>query len=211
MGFSADIAPTAFGLGLSLSLGLIIAIGAQNAFVLRQGIRREHVLGVVLFCVLADGVLIAAGVAGVAEALGQRAWLGRLLAFAGVAFLAGYGLRALLRAWRPQTLVAAPGGDDPGLRAVLLQAAGFTLLNPHVYLDTVLLVGNLGARQPSELRAWFVAGAVAGSALWFCLLGLGGRWLAPWFARARAWQVLDLLTGATMWVIALRLLPQALA
>lgn len=197
-------------LGFSLSLGLIVAIGAQNAFVLRQGIRREHVLGVVLFCVLADALLIIAGVAGVAEVLASRAWLSRGLALTGALFLAVYGVRALLRAVHPQPLVAVVGGPPQGLRAVMLQAAAFTLLNPHVYVDTVLLVGNLGARQPAGLRPWFVTGAVAGSAVWFALLGAGGRWLAPWFARERAWRLLDLATGATMCVLALRLLSRAL-
>ncbi len=199
---------SSFATGLGLSFGLIVAIGAQNAFVLRQGIRREHIGPVVLFCLLSDALLITAGVAGMAEALGQRVWLARLLALAGGGFLAVYGARALLRALRPQALSAAAGGPRQALRAVLAQTAAFTFLNPHVYLDTVLLMGNLGARQPAALRSLFVGGAVTGSAIWFVLLGFGSRWLAPWFASTRAWQWLDLLTGATMWVIAWRLLPQ---
>ncbi len=201
-----EIALGPFALGFSLGLGLLAAIGAQNAFVLRQAIRREHVLAVVLLCVLVDAVLIIAGVAGVAQVLAQRPRLSRAVALAGVLFLVAYGLRALGRARRPRGLVTATGGEDPGIRAVMLQAAAFTLLNPHVYLDTLLLVGNLGARQPAGLRVLFVAGAIAASTLWFTLLGFGGRWLAPCFARPRAWQVLDMLTGTTMCVLALRLL-----
>lgn len=197
--------------GLGLSLGLIVAIGAQNAFVLRQGLRREHVGPVVGLCVLADVGLMGLGVAGMAEAVGGNRWLGRGLALVGGLFLAGYGSRALWRSLRPEALLASRAPRARGLRATLAQAAAFTLLNPHVYLDTVLLVGNVGARQPGPLRLVFLAGAATGSLLWFCLLGFGARWLAPWFARPRAWRVLDLLTGTTMWILALRLLPQAWA
>ena len=196
---------------LMLSLGLIVAIGAQNAFVLRQGLRREHVGSVVLFCAAADAVLIAAGVLGMAQALGERPVLARVLALAGAVFLAVYGWQALRRARHPHRLQAAQGGPGPGRGAALAQAAAFTLLNPHVYLDTVLLVGSIGAQQPAGLRGWFVAGASAGSVLWFCLLGFGARWLAPWFARPRAWQVLDALIGLTMGTLAILLVRHAVA
>jgi L-lysine exporter family protein LysE/ArgO len=188
--------------GLALGLSLIVAIGAQNAFVLRQGLRREHVGSVVAFCAVADAVLIAAGVLGMARALGQRPALASWLALAGAAFLALYGWRALRRARQPGQLRAAEGGAGLGRGAVLAQAAAFTLLNPHVYLDTVLLVGGIGAQQPSGLRGWFVAGASTASLCWFGLLGFGARWLAPWFARPRAWRWLDALVGLTMWVLA---------
>ena len=138
-----------FGQGLALSLSLIVAIGAQNAFVLRQGLRREHVGPVVLFCALADAVLIVAGVFGMAQALGRHPDLARALALAGAAFLAVYGWRALLRATQPQHLQAAAGGAGLARGAALAQAVAFTLLNPHVYLDTVLLVGSIGAQQPA--------------------------------------------------------------
>jgi L-lysine exporter family protein LysE/ArgO len=199
-----------FAQGLALSLGLIVAIGAQNAFVLRQGLRREHVGSVVLFCATADAVLIAAGVLGMAQALGDRPGLARALALAGAAFLAFYGWQALRRAWQPHALRAAEGGAGVSRGAALAQAAAFTLLNPHVYLDTVLLVGSIGAQQPGALRGWFVAGASAASVLWFTGLGFGARWLAPWFARPRAWQVLDGLIGLTMGVLAVLLVRHAL-
>ena len=133
-----------FAQGLVLSLGLIVAIGAQNAFVLRQGLRREHVGAVVLLCALADALLITAGVLGMAQALGERPGLARVLALAGAVFLAVYGWQALRRARQPGQLVAAKGAPGLSLRAAVLQAAAFTLLNPHVYLDTVLLVGSIG-------------------------------------------------------------------
>ncbi len=204
-------APAALLQGLALSLGLIVAIGAQNAFVLRQGLRREHVGPVVLFCAAADALLIMAGVLGMAQALGERPGLARALALAGALFLAVYGALALRRARQSGQLRAAAGGEGLGRTAALAQAAAFTLLNPHVYLDTVLLVGSIGAQQPAELRAFFIAGAALASALWFGLLGFGARWLAPWFARPRAWQVLDSLIGLTMWVLSALLLRHALA
>ncbi|PKB21754.1 LysE/ArgO family amino acid transporter [Janthinobacterium sp. 64] len=196
--------------GMTLGLGLIVAIGSQNAFVLRPGLRREHVGAIVLFCALADAALIAAGVLGMASALGQRPLLASALALGGAAFLAVYGWQALRRARRPQQLRAAEGGSQLGLAAALAQAAAFTLLNPHVYLDTVLLVGSIGAQQPGVLRGWFIAGASAASLLWFASLGFGARWLAPWFARPRAWQVLDGLIGITMFVLSALLLRHAL-
>ncbi len=195
---------------LLLSLGLIVAIGAQNAFVLRQGLRREHVGSIVLFCGISDAVLIGAGVKGMAQALGDRPELARALALAGAAFLTLYGWQALRRARQSHHMQAQGAGAGPGRLGALAQAAAFTLLNPHVYLDTVLLVGSIGAQEPAALRGWFVAGASAGSLLWFGLLGYGARWLAPWFARPRAWQVLDILIGWTMWVLAALLVRHAM-
>lgn len=195
-----------FSQGLALGFGLIVAIGAQNAFVLRQGLRREHVGSVVLFCAVADAVLIAAGVLGLAQVLGRHPGLARALALAGAVFLALYGWQALRRARQAHQLQAAAGGEGLRRGAALAQAAAFTLLNPHVYLDTVLLVGSIGAQQPAALRGWFIAGASSASLGWFVLLGFGARWLAPWFARPRAWQVLDLLIAATMWLLTALLL-----
>ena len=207
-----NIAPSlfpAFLQGLLLGFGLIVAIGAQNAFVLRQGLRREHVGSVVLFCALADAFLISAGVMGMAQALGGSPNLARALALAGALFLAVYGWRALMRARTPGRLEAAAGTTRAGRAAVLAQAAAFTLLNPHVYLDTVLLVGSIGAQQPESLRGPFVLGASVASLGWFGLLGFGARYLAPLFARPRAWQVLDGLIGLTMFVLCAMLVRHA--
>lgn len=212
-----DISPIATSLafsvffqGLALSLGLIVAIGAQNAFVLRQGLRREHVGSVVLFCAIADALLIAAGVMGMAQALGERPRLASALALTGASFLAVYGWQALRRVRHSHQLKASEGGQGLSRAAALAQAAAFTLLNPHVYLDTVLLVGSIGAQQPALLRGWFVMGASSASLLWFGLLGFGSRWLAPWFARPRAWQVLDGLIGITMFVLSALLVHHVL-
>ncbi|MDM0047605.1 LysE/ArgO family amino acid transporter [Variovorax sp. J22R115] len=207
----ASLAFPVFIQGVALSLGLIVAIGAQNAFVLRQGLRREHVGTIVLFCAVADGALIAAGVLGMAQALGDRPGLARALALVGSVFLAVYGVQALRRARHPHRLRAAEGNTALGRGAAVAQAAAFTLLNPHVYLDTVLLVGSIGAQQPGALRGWFVAGASTASMLWFGLLGYGARWLAPWFARPRAWQMLDGLIGLTMMVLAALLASRVFA
>jgi len=165
---------------------------------------------VVLFCAVADAVLIAAGVLGMAQALERSPDLARALALAGALFLAAYGWQALRRARPPSVDVATAGGEGLQRGAAVTQAAAFTLLNPHDYLDTVLLVGSIGAQQPQALRGWFIAGASSASLLWFTLLGFGARWLAPWFARPKAWQLLDGLIGATMFVLSALLLRHAL-
>ncbi len=202
---------SAFITGFLLSATLIVAIGAQNAFVLRQGIRRQHVGVIVSFCALADLLLIAAGVIGLASVLGSAPRLTSLLTILGTGFLLWYGLSALVRALHPRTLYAGAGAEPLSLRLAMAQAAGFTLLNPHVYLDTVLLMGTIGARQPADARAWFVGGAAAASGVWFTSLGYGARLLAPLFARPRSWRILDSLVGVTMLALAALLVRQALA
>lgn len=202
---------TAFTTGFAVSATLIIAIGAQNAFVLRQGIRREHVAPTVIFCVLADLILIGAGVAGLAKLLGEAPTLTMVLTVAGAAFLLWYGLSALRRAAKPQSLQATAGNERLPLRRVLAQAAGFTFLNPHVYLDTVLLVGTVGARQALDGRIAFVGGAACASFVWFTGLGFGARLLAPVFARPTAWRKLDTMVGLTMITLAALLIWQALS
>lgn len=197
--------------GLVLCFGLIVAIGAQNAFLLRQGLRREHVLPLVLFCALADAALISAGVLGMAQALGRHPAFAQAMALAGALFLAWYGWQALRRARHASRLQAADGGAGLSRGAAMAQVAAFTLLNPHVYLDTVMLMGSIGAQQPAGLRGWFIAGASIASLVWFSGLGFGARWLAPLFAKPRSWQVLDGLIGLTMWTLAVLLLRHALA
>jgi len=188
--------------GLFLGATLIMAIGAQNAFVLRQGLRREHVLYIVLFCVAADVMLLSVGVAGLSGLLGKAPALTAFLTIGGVIFLGWYGVRSLLNALRPRSLQAANGTRQLPLRAVMGQAAGFTFLNPHVYLDTVVLLGSIGASQPAASRAWFIGGAAFASVSWFSALGFGARLLAPLFQRPRAWQVLDILVGLMMLTLA---------
>ena len=200
----------AAGTGFALGAALIIAIGAQNAFVLRQGLKREHVGLVVAFCAAADALLMSAGVLGAGQALASLPQLGRLLAAFGALFLGAYGLRALARAWRPASLNAARDAGPTSRGAALAQAAAFTLLNPHVYLDTVLLVGAVGAQQAAPVRPAFLLGACAASVLWFTALGYGARWLTPWFARPAAWRWLDVAIGVTMLALAGLLARQAL-
>jgi L-lysine exporter family protein LysE/ArgO len=197
--------------GFALAATLIIAIGAQNAFVLRQGLKREHVGLVVAFCAAADALLMSAGVLGAGSALAAAPQLTRWMAAAGALFLAAYGVHALHSAWRPAALLAAGAERAMPWRGVLAQAAAFTFLNPHVYLDTVMLVGAVGAQQAPAWRPAFLVGACSASALWFGTLGYGAGRLAPWFARPAAWRWLDLLIGATMLVLAALLLRHALA
>ncbi|MFD2174246.1 LysE/ArgO family amino acid transporter [Rhodobacter lacus] len=192
--------------GFALSLGLIVAIGAQNAFVLRQGLRREHLGLVVAFCAFADLALISLGVAGLGAVLGGAPRLVLWLSLGGAAFLAWYGVSALRRALGAERLVAQTGGAGLTRIGALARVAGFTLLNPHVYLDTVLLVGSVGAAQPAGAQPLFVLGAGGASLFWFGALGYGARYLAPVFARPRAWQLLDLAVGAMMLLLAAGLL-----
>ncbi len=197
---------SALATGFALSASLIIAIGAQNAFVLRQGLAREHVGAVALFCAAADALLMSAGVLGMGQAIAAMPALARAMAVFGALFLFAYGARALWRAWRPAALQAAAQAPLRSRGKVLAQAAAFTLLNPHVYLDTVLLVGSIGAQQPGAQRPLFLVGACAASAVWFFGLGYGAKRLAPWFERRSAWRVLDALIGLTMWALAALLL-----
>jgi L-lysine exporter family protein LysE/ArgO len=190
--------------GFLLGMSLILAIGAQNAFVLRQGLRREHVFAVCLTCALSDAILIAAGVMGMGWIARELPWLAPAMTWAGAAFLLVYGAMSFARAIRPGALLAAGQGAG-SLRAALLTCLALTWLNPHVWLDTVVLVGSVAASYPGSGAA-FGAGAAAASVVFFFALGYGARALAPVFARPGAWRVLDLGVGAVMWAIAARLL-----
>ena len=198
-------ATQAYTTGLLLGASLIVAIGAQNAFVLRQGLSRSHVPLVVAVCVLLDIVLMTLGVSGLAASLGHSPVALAALALAGACFLAWYGIAAARRAWSRESLRAACDGGVRSRRRVLLETLAVSLLNPHVYLDTVLLIGSVGAQQPDALRPAFLAGAWTASLTWFASLGFGARVLAPIFSRPAAWRVLDALVAITMWAIALTL------
>src|SRR5688572_9641062 len=176
--------------GLALGLGLIVAIGAQNAFVLRQGLRLEHVAAAVAVCALSDIALIAAGVLGAVAALEQDPWLIPVVCIAGAAFLLCYGVLAARRALRPGALRPDATGARTGLAVTVGTCLALTWLNPHVYLDTVVLLGSMASTY-SEHRWQFAAGAAVGSAVWFTGLGYGARFLRPVFARPAAWRVLD--------------------
>ncbi|MHB8814079.1 MAG: LysE/ArgO family amino acid transporter [Steroidobacteraceae bacterium] len=198
--------PSAYITGLVLGASRIIAIGAQNAFVLRQGVRRVHVALVVVVCVLIDVGLTTVGVDGLSASLGRSRLALDVLAGGGACFLGWYGFGAARRACSSQTLSAASAGNGQSARGVLLQTLAVSLLNPHVYLDTVLLIGSVGVQQPVSLRPAFLAGVWTASCGWFASLGFGSRLLAPIFARPIAWKLLDALVAAVMWGIALTLL-----
>lgn len=189
--------------GLVTGLGLIVAIGAQNAFVLRQGLLRAHVGPVVAVCALSDVLLIAAGVGGIGVLIEQAGWLVAVARWFGAAFLAWYGVGSLRQALRSKGVDAAHGGPVQGTRrAAVGRAVALTWLNPHVYLDTVLLLGSVAGTHGTGGRWWFGLGACFGSLLWFGGLGFGARRAASWVTRPSAWRGIDLLTGATMLVIA---------
>ena len=190
--------------GLLIAAGLIMAIGAQNAYVLAQSLRREHHLLVATLCVVCDALLVAAGVFGLASLLLQSPLLLGVARWGGAAFLLWYGTRALLRALRPQGLSEAGAAPPRSRQAVLMTALAVTLLNPHVYLDTVLLIGSLGAQQPDP--GAYTLGAASASLLWFFSLALGAAWLAPWLARPTTWRMLDLGVALMMFAMAYQLL-----
>lgn len=204
----AALSPS-FMAGLALCLSLIVAIGAQNTYVLRQGLRREHVALMVAVCIALDSLLIAMGVSGLATFLANSPTLMRAVALAGAMALAWYGWQALRRALQPHALHAQAQGSRQTARQVMAQVLSISLLNPHVYLDTVLLVGSVGAQQPAGQQGIFWLGASCASALWFTGLGFGARWLAPLFERTLAWRVLDSLVAAMMLVLAWGLLRTA--
>ncbi len=189
--------------GLGLGASLIIAIGAQNAYVLRQGLRRQHVFTVAGLCFLIDCSLIALGAGGFASLLHAVPSLPDIAAWGGAAFLTFYSLRAFAAALRPEALSAADGAASAGgLKAALLTTLTLSLLNPHVYLDTVILLGGIAAQYPHGQRLAFTLGAMLASGLWFYGLGYGARQLAPIFASPRAWRVLDGFVGCVMAALA---------
>lgn len=199
--------PAAFVSGFLTSLSLILAIGAQNAFVLRQGLLRRHVFAVCAFCALSDALLIAAGVGGAGRLIAASGWLQPAMRWAGAAFLIWYGARSIAAALRGGQALRAAAQTAPGLGATLATIAALTWLNPHVYIDTLMLIGAISARFAD--RTGFASGAMAASGVFFFALGYGARLLAPVFARPRAWQVLDLLVGLVMWTIAFSLIRGA--
>ena len=188
--------------GFLLGGGLIVAIGAQNAFVLRQGLARRFVAMVCLVCALSDAALIAVGVAGVGTLVAASAGLLRAATIGGAVFLAGYGLLAVRRAFAGAALDTGPAERPASRIAALSACLAFTFLNPHVYLDTVVLVGSVSGTHAGPARLAFAGGAVAASFVWFFALGYGARALAPLFVRPAAWRVLDLAIAAVMFALA---------
>ncbi|MEP1200950.1 LysE/ArgO family amino acid transporter [Tateyamaria sp.] len=190
--------------GFFLSLSLIVAIGAQNAFVLRQGLRRAHVFWVCLTCALSDAILIVCGVAGFGALAEAVPWFEPVMRYGGAAFLLWYGWCNARSAWQGGSALELGSEDTQPLREALLTVLALTWLNPHVYLDTVVLIGSISSQYDSRLL--FGIGATLASFVFFFVLGYGARLLAPIFANARAWRILDAVIALTMWAIALKLL-----
>jgi L-lysine exporter family protein LysE/ArgO len=191
--------------GLGFGLSLIVAIGAQNAYVLRQGLRREHVLAVVIVCAASDAILILIGVAGFGALLRTVPWLLVAVRIVGAAFLLGYAVLAARRAVLPRPLDTSVVGSAASLAQVLATTAALTWLNPHVYLDTVVFLGSIAATHGDD-RWYFGLGAVLGSILWFTALGFGARLLRPVFSRPVSWRMLDIGIAVVMTAIAVSLL-----
>ncbi|MFL9865930.1 LysE/ArgO family amino acid transporter [Paraburkholderia fungorum] len=198
-----------FSHGAALCASLIVTIGAQNAFVLRQGIMRSHVGKIVALCALSDFILIGAGVGGASVLVERYPVFVHTMLYVGLAYLAWFGINALRRAVRPgHAVLDANAKDAAGTAApqrampIILMTLAFTWLNPHVYLDTFLLIGTAGAREPDGARVAFALGAMAVSGVWFIGLGYGARALAPLFRRATAWRVLDGAIGSMVLLLA---------
>ena len=190
--------------GFLLGFSLILAIGAQNAFVLRQGLRREHVFWLCLTCGFSDALLIAGGVAGFGALAEAVPLFETAMRFGGAGFLIWYGWRNARSAWRGGAVLAMEGQAAQSLRSALFTCLALTWLNPHVYLDTVVLIGSISAQYDSRLG--FGLGGATASFVFFFALGYGARLLAPVFANPRAWQVLEIVIGCVMWAIAVKLL-----
>lgn len=196
--------------GIGLTFSLIVAIGAQNAFLLRQGLKRQNVWTSATICFLSDAALITFGCAGFGSLVqAHPSWL-QAISRIGAAFLIVYGARTAWFALQSQRLEVetSPSSANSGdsYRKAILTCLAMTWLNPHVYLDTVLLLGGIGGRYPTATRAYFAAGAIAASGIWFYSLGFGAGWLAPLFRKPLTWRVLDAVIALTMWVIAALLL-----
>ena len=190
--------------GFFTGLSLILAIGAQNAFLLRLGLARNYVFVAVAICAISDAALIALGISGLGVVIEQSTFALELVKWVGVTYLCMYALRSFWRARFPEVLI--PASDSPRrLAAVIAATLGFTFLNPHVYLDTVLLIGSIGNQYGSD-RWWFALGATLASLTWFVTLGFGSQAAAPLMSQRRTWRILDTAIGVIMLLIALRLI-----
>ncbi|WP_020560754.1 LysE/ArgO family amino acid transporter [Thiofilum flexile] len=194
-----------FGIGGSL----IVAIGSQNAFVLSNSIKNQHIGAMVAVCIAIDVALIWAGVWGLGSLIQHYPLLINVATWGGAIFLALYGTYALQRALKPQAL-STQELKPMALKTTVLTLLALSLLNPHVYLDTVILLGSIGGQLPAPQGWWFALGASLASLCWFATLGWGGRLLAPWFTNPKSWRILDLIVAATMWILAALLVINSL-
>ena len=195
----------AYMTGLTTGLSLIVAIGAQNAFVMRQGLRNEYVFAVCLACGLSDAVLIVLGVTSFRQIVALLPWFDPIMRYGGSAFLIWYGAGSLSSALRSSGALEASKAESSSFRQTLATCLALTWLNPHVYLDTVVLLGTISTRFPGR-EVSFAAGAMTGSFLFFFSLGYAATWLRPIFAKPSSWRILETLIAITMWMIAVRLL-----
>ena len=193
----------AFFPGLLTGLSLIIAIGAQNAFVIRQGLTKKHVFLVVAICAISDALLILLGVAGLGALISGLPWLLEVIRWFGVAYLTWFGIRSIRSAFKTQTLDAS-GAQSASAKTVVLSVLGFTFLNPHVYLDTVILLGSIG-NQFGQDKWWFALGGAVASILWFSSIGFGAKAASRFMSKPIFWKVLDSVIAAVMFGIAILL------
>jgi L-lysine exporter family protein LysE/ArgO len=203
-----DTLSAGFIQGWLMTAGLIVAIGAQNALVLRQGLARAHVGPVVLLCTLSDWLLIGLGVFGLGAAIQASPWLLETFRLGGAVFLLGYGLRAARQAWRGTDQALRAGGPGGSLSATLGATLALTYLNPHVYLDTLVLLGGVGAQHAGRDRAAFVAGAALASLMWFATLGYGAAAASRWLQRPAVWRAIDASVALVMFIVAGQLLAR---
>jgi L-lysine exporter family protein LysE/ArgO len=191
--------------GMAAGLSLIVAIGAQNAFILRQGLRNEYVFAVCLACALSDAILIVVGVTSLAQVVNLMPWLDPLMRYGGAAFLIWYGAKSLYSAVWSSGALQVSNGAEASFGKTMAMCLALTWLNPHVYLDTVILLGTISTRFVGH-QAAFAAGAVTGSFLFFFSLGYGAAWLRPIFSRPVSWRILETIIACVMWLIAFKLL-----
>ncbi|GLS84280.1 LysE/ArgO family amino acid transporter [Paraferrimonas haliotis] len=196
----------AFVQGMGIGASLIMAVGAQNAFVLKQGIKRNHSMPIAMLCSLIDAIMITAGVMGMGQLIMNFPALAHAASFGGAAFLFWYGFNALRASFKPQAIDTDSSKAADSLKKAVLTTLAISLLNPHLYLDTVVLLGSISTQFHADDRAWFGAGAVLASFVWFFTLSYGSRYLAPVFTNPKAWAYLDRFIFVTMWAIAFAIL-----
>lgn len=195
--------------GFVICFGLIVSIGAQNAFLLKQGILKQHIFWVALICFLGDVFLMTIGVLGLGTLIAELPMVSLIISILGAIFLFTYGSRSFISVFRSQAYLTANGENASTLKQALMVTFAITFLNPHVYIDTVVIVGSVGGKLDFDGKMYFLAGALICSFIWFFGVGYGARLLSPYFAKRRTWQILDLITGSIMYFIAFSLLIYA--
>lgn len=195
--------------GLIVCFGLIVSIGAQNAFLLKQGILKQHVFAVALICFLGDVFLMTVGVLGLGELISQRPIVSLIIAILGAIFLFTYGSQSFISMFRSSGALTQSSEKASSLKRVLMITFAITFLNPHVYIDTVVILGAIGGKLALSEKIAFLSGALSCSLVWFFGVGYGAGFLAPYFAKRRVWQILDFITGLIMYAIAISLVIYA--